>query len=40
MKKICLTLDDKLKEQLKKEAKEKSLSLNAYIRIILYGRGK
>lgn len=40
MKKICLGLDKELKEQLTKEAKQKGLNLNSYIRMILYGRGK
>lgn len=40
MKKICLSLDDDLKWQLQKEAKDRHLTLNAYIRIILYGRKK
>ena len=37
---IHLKLDDELKLLLQKEAKEKGLSLNAYIRMILYERNK
>ncbi len=37
---LHLKIDDELKEQLQKEAKEKGLSLNAYIRMILIERGK
>lgn len=37
---IHLTIDDELKEQLQKEAKEKGLSLNSYIRMILIERKK
>lgn len=40
MKRICLGLNDELKDQLEKEAKEKGLSLNGYIRLILLGRKK
>ena len=37
---ICLGLDDDLKKQLEKEAKENHQTLSAYIRKILYERGK
>lgn len=37
---IHVQVEDELKKQLEQEAKEKHLSLNAYIRIILYERGK
>lgn len=37
---IHLKIDVELKEQLRKEAKEKGLTLNAYIRMILIERGK
>ena len=37
---FCLGLDKELKEQLEKEAKENHLKLSAYIRKILYERGK
>ena len=37
---IHLKIDDELKLLLQKEAKEKGLSLNAYIRMILYVRNK
>lgn len=40
MKRICLTLDKEVKEQLEKEAKEKGLSLSGYIRFILTERKK
>ena len=40
MDKICLALDKKLKEQLKKEAKEKGVSLSGYIRLLLAERNK
>lgn len=37
---IHLSIDEKLKEQLKVEAKTRGLSLNAYIRLILFERDK
>lgn len=37
---ICLYLDQDLKNALETEAKEKGLSLNAYIRLILCERNK
>lgn len=37
---IHLQVEEELKKQLENEAKEKHLSLNAYIRILLYERGK
>lgn len=37
---MFLNIDQELKEQLKKEAKEKGLSLTSYIRMILLERGK
>lgn len=37
---FCLGLDNKLKEQLEKEAKENHQTLSAYIRKILYERSK
>lgn len=37
---IHIKIDDKLKRQLEKEAKEKGLSLNAYIRMLLIERNK
>ena len=37
---ICLGLDDDLKKQLEKEAKENHQTLSAYIRKIHYERGK
>lgn len=37
---ICIGLDEDLKKQLEKEAKENHLPLSAYIRKILYERGK
>lgn len=37
---IGLMLDKELKTQLEKEAKEKGLSLNSYIRMLLIERGK
>lgn len=40
MKKILIGLDEKLKGELEKEAKEKGLSLSAYIRMILIERNK
>jgi len=40
MEKICLGLEKELKKELTKEAKEKGLKLNPYIRMILYARGK
>ena len=35
-----IKIDDELKNKLQQEAKEKGLSLNAYIRMILIERGK
>ena len=40
MKGILLTIDEKLKQELKKEAKERGLPLVSYIRMILIERGK
>lgn len=40
MVKLCLGLEKELKEQLEKEAKNKHQTLSAYIRSILYERGK
>lgn len=40
MTRICLTLNDDLKKQLEQEAKDKGLSLNGYIRLLLIGRDK
>ena len=40
MKLFNITITDELKEELKKEADEKGLSLNAYIRMILIERKK
>lgn len=37
---MYLNIDDELKEELQKEAKEKRLSLTAYIRLILCERNK
>jgi len=37
---IHISINNELKEELKKEAKEKQLSLNSYIRLILIGRKK
>ena len=37
---IHFLVNENLKKQLQKEAKEKGLSLNAYIRMILIERGK
>ena len=37
---ICLTLSQELKDELKSEAKDTGLSLNAYIRFILSNRNK
>lgn len=37
---MFLNIDKELKEDLQKEAKEKGLSLTAYIRMILINRGK
>jgi len=37
---ICLYLDQELKSTLEKEAKERGLSLNAYIRLLLIERNK
>lgn len=35
---LHITISEEMKEELEKEAKEKQLSLNAYIRLILLGR--
>lgn len=40
MEQICLTLNNELKEKLRSEAKEKGLTLNAYIRMLLIERNK
>lgn len=40
MKRICLSINDELKVQLEKEAKEMGISLSAYIRLCLLGRKK
>ena len=40
MKAICLKIDEKLKNELQKEAKEKGLTLVSYIRMIIIERGK
>lgn len=37
---MFVNIDENLKEQLRKEAKEKGLSLTAYIRMILLERNK
>ncbi|MDY5929673.1 MAG: toxin-antitoxin system HicB family antitoxin [Candidatus Onthovivens sp.] len=37
---IHIKINDELKRQLEKEAKEKGLSLNAYIRMLLIERKK
>lgn len=37
---IHLEIAEDLKEELKKEAKDRGLSLNSYVRMIIYGRGK
>jgi antitoxin component of RelBE/YafQ-DinJ toxin-antitoxin module len=37
---LHIKIDDDLKKQLEQEAKEKGLSLNAYIRMLLIERGK
>lgn len=37
---MYLNIEEELKEQLKKEAKEKGLTLTAYIRMILIERDK
>ena len=37
---VCLYLDEDLKKYLEKEAKEKCLTLNAYIRLLLIERNK
>ena len=37
---FCLRIDDDLKKQLETEAKEKGISLNTYIRILLIKRNK
>lgn len=38
MTRICLGLNEDLKDQLEKEAKEKGLNLSSYIRLILISR--
>lgn len=40
MKYIHIQIDESLKDKLEKEAKDKGLSLNGYIRMILIERGK
>jgi len=37
---FSLYLDEELKKQLEKEAQERCLTLNAYIRLLLIERGK
>ena len=37
---IHIQIDDKLKKELENESREKGLSLNSYIRMILIERGK
>lgn len=37
---FCLYIDKTLKNQLKEEAKQKGLSLNSYIIMLLFERGK
>lgn len=37
---LHIKIDDDLKKQLEQEAKEKGLSLNAYIRMLLIERNK
>ena len=37
---IHIKIDESLKEQLQQEARERGLSLNAYIRLIIFERGK
>lgn len=37
---IHIKIDESLKEQLRQEARERGLSLNAYIRLIIFERGK
>jgi antitoxin component of RelBE/YafQ-DinJ toxin-antitoxin module len=37
---LHIKIDDDLKKQLEQEAKEKGLSLNSYIRMLLIERGK
>ena len=37
---LHITIDDELKKELQREAKEKGLSLNAYIRMLLIERKK
>lgn len=38
LKRICIQLEEELIKQLKKEAKEKHLTLSTYIRTILWDR--
>jgi predicted DNA binding CopG/RHH family protein len=40
MKSVMVRLDEELLSKLKEEAKEKGLSLSAYIRMLLKERGK
>jgi len=40
MEKILLCVEKELKDELKREAKENHLTLSAYVRKILYERGK
>ena len=40
MKNIILQISEDLKNELQQEAKSKGLTLSAYIRMILYERGK
>jgi predicted HicB family RNase H-like nuclease len=37
---LHIKIDDDLKKQLEQEAKQKGLSLNSYIRMLLIERGK
>lgn len=38
LKRFCIQLEEELLKQLKKEAKEKHLTMSAYIRTILWNR--
>lgn len=37
---FCLQLEENLKEQLKQEARDRGLSLNSYIRMLIFERNK